>query len=106
VNYEQTKAGILVPKSSKRPEMREVATTRDGRDITRGYVDPFMLQRPTDSVLQLRGGGDYGIYKEVLRDDHPVLHNADWQLSRKKFKWTPVAPVSQTKKRLTLHVSK
>jgi phage gp29-like protein len=69
VNYEQTKAGILVPKSSSRPELREVATTRDGRDITRGYVDPFMLQQPTDSVLQLRGGGDYKIYKEVLRDD-------------------------------------
>lgn len=69
MNYEQTKAGILVPKSAKRPEMREVATTRDGRDITRGYVDPFMLQQPTDSVLQLRGGGDYKIYKEVLRDD-------------------------------------
>lgn len=69
MNYEQTAAGIFVPKSSKRPEMREVATTRDGRDITRGYVDPFMLQQPTDSVLQLRGGGDYKIYKEVLRDD-------------------------------------
>lgn len=69
MNYEQTDSGILVPKSSKRPEMREVATTRDGRDITRGYVDPFMLQQPTDSVLQLRGGGDYKIYKEVLRDD-------------------------------------
>ncbi|AQT58713.1 DUF935 domain-containing protein [Cellvibrio sp. PSBB023] len=69
MNYEQTKAGILVPKNSSRPEMREVATTRDGRDITRGYVDPFMLQQSTDSVLQLRGGGDYKIYKEVLRDD-------------------------------------
>lgn len=69
MNYEQTKAGILVPKNSSRPEMREVATTRDGRDITRGYVDPFMLQQPTDSVLRLRGNGDYEIYKEVLRDD-------------------------------------
>ncbi|OZY84829.1 hypothetical protein CBP51_16845 [Cellvibrio mixtus] len=69
MNYEQTQSGILVPKSSSRPEMREVATTRDGRDITRGYVDPFILQQPSDSVLQLRGGGDYKIYKEVLRDD-------------------------------------
>lgn len=69
MSYEKTTAGILVPKNAKRPEMREVATTRDGRDITRGYVDPFMLQQPTDSVLQLRGGGDYKIYKEVLRDD-------------------------------------
>lgn len=69
MNYEQTASGILVPPRSAKPEMREVATTRDGRDITRGYVDPFMLQQPTDSVLQLRGGGDYKIYKEVLRDD-------------------------------------
>lgn len=69
MNYEQTSSGILVPMRSAKPEMREVATTRDGRDITRGYVDPFMLQQPTDSVLQLRGNGDYKIYKEVLRDD-------------------------------------
>jgi phage gp29-like protein len=70
VSYEQTKSGLLMPISfASRPEMREVATTRDGRDITRGYVDPFMLQQPDDSVLQLRGGGDYKIYQEVLRDD-------------------------------------
>ncbi|HSX85406.1 MAG TPA: DUF935 family protein [Cellvibrio sp.] len=70
MNYEQTQSGLYVPINfASRPEMREVATTRDGRDITRGYIDPFMLQQPTDSVLQLRGGGDYKIYKEVLRDD-------------------------------------
>lgn len=73
MDFEQTKAGILVPANfadtRRRPEMREVATTRDGRDITRGYVDPFRLQQPGDSVLQLRGAGDYDIYKELLRDD-------------------------------------
>lgn len=72
MDFEQTKSGLLIPTSfadSRRPEMREVATTRDGRDITRGYVDPLMLQQPTDSVLRLRGNGDYEIYKEVLRDD-------------------------------------
>ena len=71
MDFEQTKNGVLMPVNfaDSRPEMREVATTRDGRDITRGYTDPLMLQQPTDSVLRLRGNGDYEIYKEVLRDD-------------------------------------
>lgn len=53
----------------KTPEQREIATTRDGRDITRGYVDRFMLLQPQDSVLRARGQGNYEIYREVLRDD-------------------------------------
>jgi len=52
-----------------KPELREVATTQDGRDITRGYMDPLAIQPSQDDVLQLRGGGDYRVYKEVLRDD-------------------------------------
>jgi phage gp29-like protein len=52
-----------------RPDMNEVATTSDGRDITRGYVDPLSIQPASDEVLRIRGGGDYRIYKEVLRDD-------------------------------------
>lgn len=70
--YTPTQAGVLVPANfaaPKRPERREIATTRDGRDITRGYLDPMMLQQPVDGVLQLRGGGDYLVYKELLRDD-------------------------------------
>lgn len=74
MGFSQTASGLLVPTSFAarnpgRPEMREVATTRDGRDITRGYVDPLQIQQPSDSVLRLRGQGDYGIYQEVLRDD-------------------------------------
>ncbi len=53
----------------KTPETREIATTRDGRDITRGYVSPFELLQPQDSVLRARGQGNYEIYREVLRDD-------------------------------------
>lgn len=71
-DYVLNTSGVLVPANfaaPKRPEMREIATTRDGRDITRGYLDPMMLQQPTDGVLQLRGAGDYQIYKELLRDD-------------------------------------
>lgn len=76
--YTQTNAGLIVPADfAERPvdtrrsraESREIATTRDGRDITRGYVDPFSLLQPQDSVLRLRGNGNYEIYREVLRDD-------------------------------------
>lgn len=53
-----------------RPGPGEIATTLDGRDITRGYISPMMLQQPDDSVLMQRGAGDYSLYREVLRDDH------------------------------------
>jgi len=73
MSYIQTRSGLLMPASFaeaplKAPEMREVATTQDGRDITRGYVDPMMLLAPQDTVLAARGG-NYEIYREVLRDD-------------------------------------
>ncbi len=55
--------------SNNAPIMQEIATTADGRDITIGYVDPLAVQPVRDPVLQLRGGGDYRIYSEVLRDD-------------------------------------
>ncbi len=75
MHYIETKSGLIVPSTlafadpKARPEMREVATTRDGRDITRGYVSPFELLQPQDSVLRARGNGNYEIYREVLRDD-------------------------------------
>lgn len=52
------------------PEQKnEIATTRDGRDITRGYVDGLPLLPSTDRLLALKGNGDLVIYQEVLRDD-------------------------------------
>lgn len=48
----------------------EIATTRDGRDITRPFVDPLMPLPVEDTVLLERGGGDYRLYNEVWRDDH------------------------------------
>ncbi|MDP2808655.1 MAG: DUF935 family protein [Rhodocyclaceae bacterium] len=48
----------------------EIATTLDGRDITRPWVDRLNVNPPDDSVLLERGGGDYALYREVLRDDH------------------------------------
>ena len=47
----------------------EIATTRDGCDITRGYVDGLPLLPITDRLLSLKGGGDLLIYQEVLRDE-------------------------------------
>lgn len=45
---------------------REIATTGDGRDITRPFLSG--LQQPSDYILQRRGGNDLRIYEEVLRD--------------------------------------
>ncbi len=53
---------------AEKPIFEEIATSRDGRDITRGYVDALPLLSPTDTVLAARGG-DYRIYEEILRDD-------------------------------------
>lgn len=57
---------------SKKPELNEIATTADGKDITRGYLDPLAIVQSTDSVLQTRGSGDYKVYAEVLRDDQVI----------------------------------
>lgn len=51
-----------------KPELKaEIATTRNGRDITRGFVDALPLLPPTDSVLNRAGG--YAGYDELLRDE-------------------------------------
>jgi len=54
---------------ASRPETREIASTQDGRDITRGYISPLEILRPEDQVLMRRGGGDLRIYEELKRDD-------------------------------------
>lgn len=60
--------GVLVPARPRSAETREIATTANGRDITRGYIDALPLLPPLDPVLQARGG-DYRVYEELLRDD-------------------------------------
>lgn len=52
------------------PEMREIASSNDGRDITRGWLSALMHAPVDDKILIERGGGDYQIYEEVLRDDN------------------------------------
>ncbi|WP_447888590.1 DUF935 domain-containing protein [Serratia fonticola] len=52
----------------KRPVLgQEIATTGDGRDITRPWVGSLALS--DDSVLMNRGAPDLKIYREVLSDD-------------------------------------
>lgn len=53
---------------TQRPEPgREIATTADGIDITRGYVGALLL--PFDSVLRTRGNYDLLIYEQVFSDE-------------------------------------
>ncbi|OIO58125.1 MAG: hypothetical protein AUJ55_05510 [Proteobacteria bacterium CG1_02_64_396] len=51
-----------------KPDFTEIATTNDGRDITRGYVDALPYLSSSDSVLRTQGG-DLTVYEELLRDD-------------------------------------
>lgn len=50
-------------------EKQEIAASRDGRDITRGWLYPLQLAPVDDTILLQRGGGDYRTYDEVTRDD-------------------------------------
>lgn len=45
---------------------REIATTGDGRDITRGYTGQLLL--PADRILRGRGAGDLALYEQVLSE--------------------------------------
>lgn len=50
-----------------RPELNEIASTNDGRDITRGFVEAMHYLSPADKVLQQAGGLE--AYEELLKDD-------------------------------------
>ncbi|AVP97912.1 portal protein [Ahniella affigens] len=51
----------------KQPELdREIATTLDGLDITRGYTGPLLLAQ--DTILRTRGGGNLAIYDQILSE--------------------------------------
>jgi phage gp29-like protein len=91
--------GVWIPASFAeerpvKPIYEEVATTADGRDITRGFVDGLQLLPPTDSIQQLRGV-DLRVYDEVRRDDQvaTVLQQRKLALSSKE--WTVEAGGTQ-----------
>jgi len=81
-----------------KPESKEIATTRDGRDITRGYIDPLMYLPPQDTVLRSLGG-NYLVYKEVLRDDQVAATLLQRQLAVVSREWdiTPGGTSAQDK---------
>lgn len=68
------------------PEIgREIATTADGIDITRGYTGPLL--RSMDTVLQRRSGGDLQLYEAVLSDPQVKSVLAQRQLAVTKCEW-------------------
>lgn len=73
------------PKPSA-PELAAIATTLNGRDITRGYVDANMLQQTQDAVLQARGA-DLRLYEEILRDDQVQATFQQRRLAVVSYAW-------------------
>lgn len=68
------------------PELqREIATTADGIDITRGYTGPLLT--PYDSVLRARGGNDFVIYEQVLSDSEVKATLGQRQLAVTRCEW-------------------
>lgn len=69
-----------------RPELnREIATTSDGIDITRGFTGPLLT--PYDSVLRTRGGNDLVIYEQVLSDPEVKATLSQRQLAVTQCEW-------------------
>ena len=64
---------------------REIATTADGVDITRGYTGPLMVA--SDTLLQQRGGGDLRIYEQVYSDPEVKGAFNQRQLAVTKCEW-------------------
>ncbi len=70
---------------TKAPELgREIATTADGIDITRGYTG--LLLTPFDSVLRNRGG-DLSIYQQVRSDEEVKATFGQRQSAVVKCEW-------------------
>jgi len=64
---------------------RQIATTADGIDITRGHLGPLLV--PVDSVLRNRGLGDLTIYEQVLSDPEVKATFAQRQLAVTQLEW-------------------
>lgn len=97
----KTPGGILVPAGYQfmeyappQPESREIATTLDGRDITRGYISPDQLALSGDSVLQLRGAGSYDIYQDIRSDAqvHATLQQRQLAMVAAEWEVLPGGP--------------
>jgi phage gp29-like protein len=70
----------------------EIASTRDGIDITRGYTGPLLV--PADRVLRQRGGNDLAIYEQVLSEPQVMSTFQQRRNAVVKCEWT-VEPASE-----------
>lgn len=86
----QRPSGLIVPPSAdvaEAPELREIASTQNGRDITRGWVDGLTRLIPQDGLLVNRGGGDYDIYRQVLSDTQVASTLQQRRLALTQTEW-------------------
>lgn len=94
-DFLQLPSGLVVPMAALaedakvdregRPVMGEIATSRDGRDITQGYVDALPYLPPSDTELTLGIAG--GAYSQVLRDDKVAADMASRALALIAREW-------------------
>lgn len=70
----------------KKPNLLEIATTRDGRDITRGFVDGLPWLDPTDPVWREAGG--WQGYEALLKDDQVAACFAQRRMAVVARPWT------------------
>lgn len=61
--------GAVADFAASKADKQEIAASRDGRDIARGWLSGLQLAPVDDTILLARGGGDYRLYDEVIRDD-------------------------------------
>lgn len=76
--YIELQSGIIVTEAAfaeklhNKPDFNEVATSLDGRDVTRGFISQSMLTTAGDTVLAGKGSGSYETYEEIARDDQVI----------------------------------
>lgn len=99
----QLNSGIVIPEAQfaevigRKPSLPEIATSNDGRDITRGFIPQDLLAPPTDAVLIGKGGGNYRIYEEVARDDQVKTCRQQRELALIAKEWR-VEPADKSRK--------
>lgn len=59
---------VFADSTATKPVYDEIATTLDGRDITRGWLTDGMRLPTQDPIVEMLGDGRYDIYKEILSD--------------------------------------
>jgi len=78
MQFVELPSGIVVTEAAfaeklhKKPDLNEVATSLDGRDVTRGFIPQSMLMSAGDTILTGKGAGSYEIYEEIARDDQLI----------------------------------